>query len=480
MEGVLSDPDKDPDLTVATSMSDDTTKPISSTEIYDLSLDSSSICSGVTKENLIFFLQYFAKIYTEKEVKEAKVISMALGVLSSERHDVVRKFINSVVSFFKDCFREVERENNQQQKAIKVEKIFAERRSNSCHYAVVQNAWDNLCCLEKNPEGINNEFSNVSETILQQILQHFWSVKSNKAELNVKFNDQQCTGMESFSTSCTDSSEYESIKDHAGWALKRTRDVLVKGPNQIPLKETDEPTSTILYADKPSAIEIISLLGTDVKQLDSNFRFIIHDHVTPFFVYLHVLVEEMLKPLNFETQRGNVLLQCLSELSKNKELREKWLALVSNSDLKTAIVVLQRVVTFFVKSKQQIVREKEGLKPNKNSISLRQGIKSSIKKNTSRQTRASTEILTLREAFGCSKTVADFLSNLEKLPQTDRKALLSELHGKELTKILKAIGQPGLKGKRKENQITLLLQAIEKGVSSIRSPEEVCTQNIKI
>ena len=119
MEGVLSDPDKDPDLTVATSMSDDTTKPISSTDIYDLSLDSSSICSGVTNENLIFFLQYFAKIYTEKEVKEAKVISMALGVLSSERHDVVRIFIKSVVSFFKDCFREVERENNQQQKAIK-------------------------------------------------------------------------------------------------------------------------------------------------------------------------------------------------------------------------------------------------------------------------------------------------------------------------------------------------------------------------
>ena len=149
MEGVLSDPDKDPDkdpdLTVATSMSDDTTKPISSTEIYE-SLDSSSICSGVTKENLIFFLQYFAKIYTEKEVKEARVISMALGVLSSERHDVVRKFINSVVSFFKDCFREVERENNQQQKAIKVEKIFAERRSNSCHYAVVQ-THGIICCV---------------------------------------------------------------------------------------------------------------------------------------------------------------------------------------------------------------------------------------------------------------------------------------------------------------------------------------------
>ena len=69
-----------------------------------------------------------------------------------------------------------------------------------------------------------------------------------------------------------------------------------------------------------------------------------------------------------------------------------------------------------------------------------------MKKNTSRQTRTSTEISTLRDDLGCSKTVADFLSNLTKLPLTE-KTLLSELHGKELTKILKAIGQPGLSGK---------------------------------
>ena len=45
-----------------------------------------------------------------------------------------------------------------------------------------------------------------------------------------------------------------------------------------------------------------------------------------------------------------------------------------NWDIKASIVVLQRIVTFFVKSKQQIIREKEGLKPNKNSVSLRRGI----------------------------------------------------------------------------------------------------------
>ena len=86
--------------------------------------------------------------------------------------------------------------------------------------------------------------------------------------------------------------------------------------------------------------------------------------------------------------------------------------MISDSNLKTGIVVLQRVVIFFLKSKQQIMREKEALKPNKNSTALRQGIKSSMKKNTSRQTRTSTEISTLRDDLGCSKTVADFLSNL--------------------------------------------------------------------
>ena len=40
-------------------------------------------------------------------------------------------------------------------------------------------------------------------------------------------------------------------------------------------------------------------------------------------------------------------------------------------------VVLQRIVTFILKSKQQIFREKDGLKPNKNSVSLSQQVKRS-------------------------------------------------------------------------------------------------------
>ena len=56
----------------------------------------------------------------------------------------------------------------------------------------------------------------------------------------------------------------------------------------------------------------------------------------------------------------------------DKDLRTKWMNLIGpNWELEASIIVLQRIVTFFVKSKQQIIREKEGLKPNKNSVSLK-------------------------------------------------------------------------------------------------------------
>ena len=65
---------------------------------------------------------------------------------------------------------------------------------------------------------------------------------------------------------------------------------------------------------------------------------------------------------------------CLEQISVNKELRDKWNELLTpGTDAITSVVVLQRIVTFFLKSKQQIFREK-GLKPNKNSVSLRQQV----------------------------------------------------------------------------------------------------------
>lgn len=94
----------------------------------------------------------------------------------------------------------------------------------------------------------------------------------------------------------------------------------------------------------------------------------------------------------------------------------------SNSDIKASDVVLQRIVTFFVKSKQQIIREKEGLKPNKNSMAIPQQLRrSKIPKpeytSTTPLPQAQKEsmeaIKKLRLNFKCPVNVADFLVKLK-------------------------------------------------------------------
>ena len=102
-------------------------------------------------------------------------------------------------------------------------------------------------------------------------------------------------------------------------------------------------------------------MGKDVKQADGKFRFTVHDNVVPFFVYLHNLVEKLINANAIALQKGNILIDCLDKMARNKELREKWDHLSSKSDA-TSVIVLQRI-PFFMGSKQQILREKKGLKP---------------------------------------------------------------------------------------------------------------------
>ena len=65
-------------------------------------------------------------------------------------------------------------------------------------------------------------------------------------------------------------------------------------------------------------------LGSDVKQADGKFRFIIFEYVAPFFVFLHNVVKSLVNPKTISIQKGYVLTDCLEKLSKNKELRQKW------------------------------------------------------------------------------------------------------------------------------------------------------------
>jgi hypothetical protein len=129
--------------------------------------------------------------------------------------------------------------------------------------------------------------------------------------------------------------------------------------------------------------------------------------------------------------------------------------------MRTSVVVLQRIVTFFMKSKQQIIWEKEGLKPNKNSVALRQQIRRPNKKCStisSTQTTTDHHIQTLRTNFDRSSLDVFLLHLHENFPPSEQEHILGNIQGKELGKILKSLGQPAFFRKKKEKQIQYCLE----------------------
>ena len=145
--------------------------------------------------------------------------------------------------------------------------------------------------------------------------------------------------------------------------------MIFKGQHELPAKESVGKEPQLVYASKSDALSIISLLGEDRKQPDESYRFYVYEHVVPSLFFSHIFVENLLSPINIIRGKGNILKYCLDQMSVNRELRDRWNELTPNSDMRASVVVLQRVVTFFIKSKQQIFRE-EGLKPNKKSVAL--------------------------------------------------------------------------------------------------------------
>ena len=107
-----------------------------------------------------------------------------------------------------------------------------------------------------------------------------------------------------------------SIRDHGGWVIKRTRENILKG-GDVRAKES-VGGSEVIHGDKGDAMKIIATIGEDVKQPDGKFRFIIHENIVPFFVFLHNLFESLIDLRNLALEKGNILNSCLEKLSKNK------------------------------------------------------------------------------------------------------------------------------------------------------------------
>ena len=134
----------------------------------------------------------------------------------------------------------------------------------------------------------------------------------------------------------------------------------------------------------------------------------------------------------------------------------------------------------FVKSKQQVARDKFALKPQKSSVALREelrgkigkssGVKGQLNKNVVSPSKSLPEIvLKLRRNFESPEIVTDCLKEI--CDQPDKKDILIHLSGKELSGLLSVLGKPALDGKKKTRQVDVLLAGNEEFV--IKYPEKV-------
>lgn len=398
--------------------------------------------------------------------------SLAENVNKNASKESLKELLIAIAEMMAQCYDQL-KSKNKRLRSIEIEKIFYEKRT-IINCSSVNKAW-----IEVVNSADTREKNDATNIVLQHILQYFWSTvgstQTNFASTSLSLPLKNPDEMESF-----------PIRDHAGWAIKRARDI-VKSSSIDQLKIKHSPRDdVVLVIDKKQALDLISDLGKDEKQADGHCRFIPNEEFFKFFILLHDVVENLLSKSNIFSQGSKVVPMCLQYLANDKRIRQEWSSLVGKYSFskQVNVLVLEKICTMFVKSKQQIIREKLALKPQKGSSALRTELKGKVVKSkesakikdseqcstavsTSKQKSTSQFILDLREHFESPEKVSHCLHQISQEPNS--KELLSQLSGKELTKLLLSLGKSGLGGKKKSRQIDVLLT----GDIKVKYPEKV-------
>ena len=94
-------------------------------------------------------------------------------------------------------------------------------------------------------------------------------------------------------------------------------------------------------------------------------------------------MDNLLCKSQFVVEKEKVVTNCLQHLSRDQQLRKDWVTLIGEGFSKpVAVFVLQKVCIMFVKSKQQVARDKFALKPQKGSVALREELRGKIGKSS--------------------------------------------------------------------------------------------------
>jgi hypothetical protein len=138
----------------------------------------------------------------------------------------------------------------------------------------------------------------------------------------------------SSSTYCDDeleNIEAESIQEHAGWVFKRARDLFKDGPevHKIQLSKTN---NVQVEVNKHFILSLIQRLGQDELAQPGRFLFNPIAEVLEVFIYLHNMVEKIVKNELGNCADKDILKKCLKFLSEDPNLRKMWQKLLGSED----------------------------------------------------------------------------------------------------------------------------------------------------
>ena len=228
------------------------------------------------------------------------------------------------------------------------------------------------------------DMSETTNNILNHVLQHFWTsiVLAECHDLNdehesfTKLSDSLSSNPHD-EESDVNSIEGKTVQEHAGWVFKRVMDFINTGP-QVHKIQVSKTNATEIEVNKNHLQSLIAKLGKDNLVQPGKFLFIPEASVVEVFIYLHEIVEKIVKDGLKTCVDKDILKKCLQYLSEDKDLRQMWHKLLGDEDTDifcaASVVLLQRVVVMFVKSKQQTIQEQLQLKASKQSAPLRQTV----------------------------------------------------------------------------------------------------------
>ncbi|CAB4021361.1 Hypothetical predicted protein, partial [Paramuricea clavata] len=242
-------------------------------------------------KNLVSFLQTLREgnishIFSNK----GDILTLVFEAVLDENKSILKEeFLQDVLRLVEACFTKAEMEKTRQKKAVILEREFGMTRFSSFYHYAIKQSWGKLIGYDVLSE--NTNFHQASEQLLQQILQHFWSLNSGMAFTIVEsiYDGESQSGTGESLKYC-DESDFDSIRDHGGWDIKRTRENILKGESDVRAKES-VGGSEVVHGDKGDAMKIIATMGEDVKQPDGKFRFIIHKNIISFFLLFIILLK---------------------------------------------------------------------------------------------------------------------------------------------------------------------------------------------